>query len=178
MDRRTFETLVRAHQAQLYRYARYLGAAPAYCEDLVQDTFLAAFRSESVALASDSTSQGAYLRGILRNTFLAGCRKMRNLPVIINTEYLDGAESVWQSEFLRGGDGFDYVEALRQCLKVLDEKGRRFLDLFYGRGHSRQEVASEMHLTPDGVKTAGRRIRARLGECVRRRLGMGGAAGA
>jgi RNA polymerase sigma factor (sigma-70 family) len=177
MDRRTFETLIRAHQAQLYRYARYLGAAPAYCEDLVQDTFLAALRSESVALAADSSAQGAYLRGILRNTFLAGCRRMRNLPVVVNSDYVEGAESRWQGEFLRGGDGFDYVEALRECLKALDDKARRFLDLFYGRGHSRQEVASAMHLTPDGVKTAGRRIRARLGECVRRRLGLEGAEG-
>lgn len=178
MDRRTFETLVRAHQAQLYRYARYLGAAPAYCEDLVQDTFLAALKSASVALAADSTSQGAYLRGILRNTFLAGCRRMKNLHVVVNSDYLEGAEAAWQSEFLRGGDGFDYVEALRQCLKVLDDKARRFLDLFYERGRSRQEVATAMHLTTDGVKTAGRRLRARLGECVRRRLGMGGAEGA
>jgi RNA polymerase sigma-70 factor (ECF subfamily) len=178
MDRRTFETLVRAHQAQLYRYARYLGAAPGYCEDLVQETFLAALKSESVALAADSTSQGAYLRGILRNTFLAGCRKMKNLPIVVNSDYLEGAEAAWQAQFLRDGDGFDYVEALRQCLKVLDEKGRRFLDLFYGQGGSRQEVASEMHLTPDGVKTACRRLRARLGECVRRRLGLREAEGA
>jgi RNA polymerase sigma factor (sigma-70 family) len=173
VDRKSFEILVRANQAQLWRYARYLGADVAYSEDLVQDTFLAALKSDWVALSTDAPEQAAYLRGILRNTFLAGCRRMKVSPVRVSSESVEAAEAAWQSEFLRGGDGFDYLEALRGCLKLLDEKGRRFLDLLYDRGQSRQEIGAAFHMTPDGVKTTARRIRSRLGDCVRRKLGPG-----
>ena len=175
MDRQSLETLVRANQAQLYRYARYLGADVAYAEDLVQETFLAALKGDRVSEAGDASAQGAYLRGILRNTFLAGCRRMKVSPVRVSSESLEGAEDFWKSEFLRDGDGFDYVEALRTCLKLLDAKSRRFVELLYGRGQSRQELGIEFNLKPEGVKTAARRLRSRLGDCVRRRLGIAGA---
>ena len=169
------ETLVKANQAQLYRYARYLGADAAYAEDLVQETFLAALSKGGVAKAGDAAAQGAYLRGILRNTFLAGCRRMKLSPVRVSSESLEGAETFWKGEFLRGGDGFDYVEALRTCMKLLDDKTRKFVELLYGRGQSREEIGIEFNLKPEGVKTAARRLRARLGDCVRRRLGIAGA---
>ena len=172
------EILVRANQAHLYRYARYLGADVSYAEDLVQETFLAALGAEGLRRAADASAQTAYLRGILRNTFLAGCRRMKVTPVRVSSEFLASAETFWKSEFLRDGDGFDYLEALRGCLKLLDAKSRKFVDLLYGSGRSRQEIGIEFNLTPDGVKTAARRLRARLGDCVRRRLGMGEAAGA
>ena len=175
VDRESMETLVRANQAQLFRYARYLGADAAYAEDLVQEAFLAALKGGGVARAGDASAQGAYLRGILRNTFLAGCRRMKVSPVRVSSEALEGAEALWRGEFLRDGDGFDYVEALRECLKLLDDKSRRFVELLYGRGQSRQEIGDEFNLKPEGVKTAARRLRSRLGDCVRRRLGIAGA---
>ena len=48
MDRDELESWILAHQAEIYRYVRYLGAEnSAVAEDLVQDTFLTAFKSES-----------------------------------------------------------------------------------------------------------------------------------
>ena len=42
MDRKVLESLVRIHQAKLYRYLRYLDADRQTAEDLLQDVFLAA----------------------------------------------------------------------------------------------------------------------------------------
>ena len=62
MRRGELETLIRAHQAELYRYLRYLGADPASAEDLVQDTFLATFQSEA-DLEAGVPAAAAWLRG-------------------------------------------------------------------------------------------------------------------
>lgn len=112
-----FESVLRWHQAHIYRYVRYLGAMDcALAEDLTQETFLAAFRS-STPFPADEREQSAWLRGIARNLFLAHCRQARNNPVHIDSQAVEQAEVLWREEFLREGDGFDYVEALRECMK-------------------------------------------------------------
>lgn len=163
------ETLVRTHQAELYRYARYLGAERATAEDLVQETFLAAFRAEDPEHAA-----APWLRGILRNQFLNWCRRRRLAPQSADPAALSQAESVWQDVFLRDGDGFDYLQALRKCLADQPEKHRQALDLQYAQKKSRAEIARLLSLTEDGVKSFMRRIRARLAECVGKRLAAEG----
>jgi RNA polymerase sigma-70 factor (ECF subfamily) len=172
MNRGELETLVRTHQAEVYRYIRYLGAVDcALAEDIVQETFLAAFQSPNPAPATDVRRQSAWLRGIARNLFLAHCRKTRNSPVRADSSSLQRAEECWAVEFLRQGDGFDYVEALRRCLGSLDQKQRRFLDLRYAEKKSRVEMAQLLRMTEDGIKSALQRIRGMLQNCIERRIG-------
>src|SRR5262245_1669606 len=172
MNRDELETLVRTHQAEVYRYVRYLGAMErGLAEDLVQETFLAAFQSPNPAPANDVRRQSGWLRGIARNLFLAHCRKARNSPVHADSSSLQRAEECWAVEFLRDGDGFDYVEALRRCLGTLGQKQRRFLDLRYAEKKSRVEMAQLLRMTEDGIKSALQRIRAALMDCIQRRIG-------
>jgi len=170
MDRDTLAMLVRAHQAELYRYMRYLGADNAAAEDLVQETFLAAFGSPAPPAADDSRGAAAWLRGIARNLFLRHCRRLRTSPVPADAEFLEQAEATWKGEFLRDGEGFDYVEALRKCLETLSAEQRRALDLRYTERAPRTEMARLLGVTENGIKTLLRRIRARLAECIRKRL--------
>ncbi len=170
MDRQAFEALIRTHQAELYRYVRYLGAAAHEAEDLVQETFLAALDSPRVGQLVEASARAAYLRGIARNVFLLACRRRRANPVRLSQEAAEAAEAFWQSEFLRGGDGFDYVEALRACLATLSERDREFLRMHYAERRGRAEMARVLEMTVEGVKTLARRLRARLAECIRRRL--------
>jgi RNA polymerase sigma-70 factor (ECF subfamily) len=173
------ETLVRMHQAEVYRYVRYLGAeSAAVAEDLVQETFLAAFRSSSPPSGADGRVQSAWLRGIARNLFLGYCRHARNAKVRSDSDALDRAEVLWSSQFLRGGDGFDYVEALRSCMQKLADRQRHMLQLQYTEGKSRAEIASLLEMTEDGIKSALRRTRAALAECIKRRLGLSEPVGA
>ncbi|MBL8793694.1 MAG: RNA polymerase sigma factor [Planctomycetia bacterium] len=175
MNRDELATLVRTHQAEVYRYVRYLGALDcARAEDLVQDTFLAAFRIPNAPPADDLRRQSAWLRGIARNLFLAHCRRERNSPVTMDSDSVERAETVWAREFLRDGDGFDYVEALRGCLATLADKQRQFLDLRYAQHKSRLEMAQALKMTQDGIKTALQRIRSALLECIQRRLHAAG----
>ena len=172
MDSRELAALVRAHQAELYRYMRYLGADVEAAKDLVQETFLAVVQGSTPPEGASDRAAAAWLRGIARNLFLRHCRESRTARVRADSELLERAEATWAHTFLRGGDGFDYVEALRKCLEALSERQRHVVDLRYAERASRADMAGKLQMTPNGVKSLLRRIRARLGACVERRLRM------
>ena len=170
MQRSELELMVRTHQAEVFRYLRYLGADAAEAEDLVQETFLAAFGGEPRAAAEDLRGRAAWLRGIARNQFLMHCRRARTSPVKVDSESLRRSEDAWSTQFLRDGDGFGYVEAMRRCVDSLGENQRHAIELRYVEKASRTEMASVLKMTGDGVKSLLRRIRAALAECVKRSL--------
>ncbi|MCA8952441.1 MAG: sigma-70 family RNA polymerase sigma factor, partial [Planctomycetes bacterium] len=62
------EALVRRHQVALWRYLRALGCEAALADDLLQDTFLVAFRRLSDA--GDDVAVAAFLRRTGRHLFL------------------------------------------------------------------------------------------------------------
>ena len=169
------ESWILAHQAEVYRYVRYLGADnQALAEDLVQDTFLAALRSASPPSGDDDRLQAAWLRGIARNIFLNYTRRNRGNPVKISLETLEHAEGYWRDGFLREGDGFEAIKALRDCVDKLSEKQRGILNQFYVQEKSRAELAQLYEMTEDGVKALMRRIRHSLAGCIRRHLAVEG----
>jgi RNA polymerase sigma-70 factor (ECF subfamily) len=85
---------------------------------------------------------------------------------------LERAEDLWASEFLRGGDGFDYVEALRGCLEELSSEQRRVINLRYAERKPRSEMAVLCGMTENGIKSLLQRIRRALGDCIRRKLAL------
>lgn len=180
------EILARAHQAEVYRYLRYLGADPLLAEELGQEVLLAAYEGNVAGEIAgwEDRRQAGWLRGVARNLFLLHHRKQARRKERADSElvekHLEASEGVWVTEFLREGDGFDYLEALRGCLGKLNERQREVVEGFYGRGESREAVGEKVGMTVDGVKTTLRRLRAGLADCVRTKLGIkippGGAA--
>jgi RNA polymerase sigma-70 factor (ECF subfamily) len=170
MTREALAALTKTHQADLFRYVRYLGAARPDAEDLVQDTLLAAYRGTSPPNPADHRGMAAWLRGIARNLFLRHCRRKRTDRVRADSRILDQAEALWGAEYLHTGDGSDYLDALRRCLEQLPQRDRQALDLRYAANPSRADMAERLGLSEDGVKSLLRRLRQRLGDCVRRRL--------
>ena len=70
MERDALAALVRSHQAQLFRYVRYLGADRVRAEDLVQETFLVACRKGRALAKVKENRRAAWLRGVARRVFL------------------------------------------------------------------------------------------------------------
>ncbi len=72
-----------------------------------------------------------------------------------------------------GEDGLsDYLVALGECLEVaVSRRVRRALELQYRVRASRAEIAAELNLAVEGVKTLLRRARSALRDCVERKLG-------
>lgn len=175
MTKSQLEMLIRAHQAEIYRYVRYLGATLEEAEDLVQETFLNAFESKRPPDLDEIRLRAAWLRGICRNLFFAHCRKMQKHRDMISELRLEEDEQFWVSRFLRTGDGFDFHDALRACLAAVPEKSRQVLDWFYADGLSRDQTAEAAGMSQDGVKSLLRRVRAKLEKCITSRLQEGGA---
>ncbi len=157
--------LVRSHQAGVWRYLRYLGCCAMEADDLTQETFLAVFRDGFEDRSPEQTA--AYLRTVARNRLLMLRRTQRRAPEVD----LEAAEAVWAETV--GDDGMDdYVVALEDCLETgVTPRVRRALEMLYRDGRSRSEIAEQLEMAVEGVKTLLRRARATLRECVERKLG-------
>ena len=158
--------LVRAHQADVWRYSRFLGCSESEAEDLVQETFLAVLRSQFEVRSPAETA--AYLRTVARNCLMMLRRKQRAGPPTVDVE---AAEAVWARRV--GEDGFDsYLTALRECLDAaVTPRVRRALELQYCDQASRAEIAAVLEMATEGVKTLLRRARSALRDCVERKTG-------
>lgn len=167
MNRRELETCIREHQVELFRYLRYLGADAARAEDLLQDVFMTAWTLDPPT--GGHTGQAAWLRGIARNLMRRFVRKRAVKNALPLAEF-DQAEAAWAAFYPAHGDDDAAVTALRQCLDRLTDDQRHLLDLRYRDDLSRLEMAQAAGLSEDGVKSALRRLRRALADCLKRRL--------
>jgi RNA polymerase sigma-70 factor (ECF subfamily) len=170
MDVETMDRLLSENQTMVYRFVRYLGADPFVAEDLVQETFLAAFQARKTPETDDAQGWALWLRGVARNMFLRHWQSGKVSPVIAHSDYVRYADDLWSSTFPQREGGQERVEALRQCLEALAPRQREAVDLEYQQGKSRSEMAILFNMSEDGIKSLMRRIRVALGECIGRRL--------
>ncbi|MFC7335937.1 RNA polymerase sigma factor [Haloferula chungangensis] len=170
MTRNDLEELVEAHQTELFRYLRFIGADYALAEDLLQETYLRAFKSVAAPGLDDLNHRRAWLRRIAHNLFVDHCRRRSRSPVSFSSEEAETAEVFWKSNFYRYNEGFGCMEALEECMKKLSTSQRELIDAFYAARKSRDEIASSLGISSSGVKAALRRIRTALGECIQHRL--------
>jgi len=175
LNRNQLVSLVHSHQAQIYRYLRYLGAPLHVAEDLAQETFVVAFQKSTQGQWNEVAHPGAWLRGVARNLFLLHCRRAKANPIHLDMAFVEQAEGFWAKEFPGAADAGDHLSALRQCLQALPERERKMVDLQYRLKKSRAELAAQAGLTEEGVKTLMRRLRAGLAECIENRLKAGDA---
>ena len=161
--------LVRTHQAGVWRYLRFLGCDRTEADDLTQETFLTVIKTPFEHRSSRETA--AYLRKVARNRLLAVRRKQKRVSAMGDLDYdLDQAEAVWAE--MAGDNGLgDYLAALEDCLQAaVTPKAREAIDLKYREDASRDEIADQLKMAADGVKTLLRRARSSLRDCVERKL--------
>jgi len=156
--------MVQAHQVGLWRYLRYLGANRSEADDLTQETFLSVARSQFEHRSQEQTA--SYLRTAARNQLLMLRRREQRQ---VETVQLEAAEGVWAGA-VTDQTGDAYIASLSDCVDQLDGRPRQVIDLQYRNGASRQEIAEQLEMKPDGVKTLLRRTRQLLRECIERRL--------
>jgi RNA polymerase sigma-70 factor (ECF subfamily) len=160
-----FASVVHRHQAGVWRYVRFLGADRSEADDLTQETFLALARAEFVE--RDERQTAGYLRVVARNQLLA-LRRKQNREV--STVELESADTVWAAAVANDGSLGGYLDALRECLELLEGRTRLAIDLHYRVEAGRDAIAAALDMKPDGVKTLLRRTRQLLRECVERKL--------
>lgn len=146
-----FAALVHAWAGDLHRYAYWLCRNRAEAEDLVQDTFLRAWRA--LGDLRDATAAKSWLFTILRREFLRGLPHKPTHdaePVDIPTHEPDGI-ACWQT---------------RRALHALPLEYREPLLLQVLGGYRCEEIATMLEITPAAVMTRLFRARQKLREAL------------
>lgn len=156
--------IIHRYQTGIWRYLRFLGADCIEVDDLVQDTFLAVLRGKFEHRSERQTV--AFLRRVARNQLLQARRRQGRE---LNTVELAAAEAAWAAA--APDDGLDnYLSALRDCVQELKGHAQQAIQLVYRDRCSRSEVAAQLNMKPEGIKTLLRRARTTLRNCVERKV--------
>jgi RNA polymerase sigma-70 factor (ECF subfamily) len=155
-----FQRLALSHLDALYNFAVYLTRSPAEAEDLVQETYLRAFRFSH--RFQPGTHLRAWLFQILRNTFLTFYRlRERELPLAE-----DGVPD-WDAPMFHEAPAEDpsVLEAhtdLERAMRRLPDEFRTVLLLAEVEGLPLEEVAQIMACPVGTVKSRIFRAKERL----------------
>lgn len=153
--------LVRTHQAEVWRYLRYLGASTELADDLTQETFLQLLRAPFAQRSPAETT--GWLRTVARNLWV---RSFRRPPFALAE--LDTLEATWDG-FAQDDGGREALAHLRHCVEQLSGRAREVVRMHYEEHCSRGAIGERLGIGEDGVKSLLRRTRTLLRACVERR---------
>lgn len=140
-----FEALVNSYSKDLYRYAVWLTHSTDVAEDLVQETYLRAWKA--LSSLKDSRSAKAWLITILRRENAR--RFERKRP---ENEVSDAVEPDQLLEFASNDSVVDSM-SMQQSLESLPDEYKEPLLLQVLGGYSCDEIADIMELTSAAVMT-------------------------
>lgn len=147
-----FTKLVNQYSTMLYRYAYWLSGSPSVAQDLVQETYLRAWKAFDSLQNKENPKY--WLITILRRENARRFERKRLLQV---QKEVDTLESHYGAI-----DSSPETFALRQALGKLSEEYREPLLLQVICGYSGKEIADLLGLTPEAVMTRLYRARQRL----------------
>ena len=151
---RQFDALVRSLSGDLFRYGYWLCGDEALAHDLVQETFLRAWRA--LDDLRDTGAAKAWLITILRREHARLYE--RKLPQFADVDEIDVADERDTALPETAGE----EDVVRRAMHSLDAKYREPLLLQVLGGFSCDEIARELSITPAAVMTQGFRARQKL----------------
>jgi len=164
MERERFSELAREFHGEFLVYARALTREENTSRDIVQDSFVAAWRNKD---KFDVTKDfGSWMRGIIRNKWREHLRKNKR-SVSLDDEVLESMEADmrgWQS--MRTDGGSSVFMKLEHCLSKLPDKLMQAVRSFYYDGNSTDEAAEELEIGSPTLRKRLQRARVSLKECV------------
>lgn len=149
-----------SHRQKLYRQARKYRINHETAEDLVQETFLKALESES---RFDGANLGAWLRIILRNTFVGTCRRNKNMPQV---DIEDCAEIDTRHSVAPSQDGAMQMRDLERGLAALPPEQAMCLKMIVARGMDYSDASAVFGVPVNTIKSRVFRARRHLEEMM------------
>lgn len=156
-----FQRQALEHLNALYNLAVYLTRNGTEAEDLVQETYLRAFRFSH--RFQPGTNLRAWMFEILRNTFLTFYRRREREPVFLDEGTLEsGKETMFHDAPRRDGAALEAETDLGRALAQLPEEFRTVLLLAEVEGLPLEEVSRIMGCPVGTVKSRISRAKTRL----------------
>jgi len=163
LDRKQFEALALEHLDMLYRVAKRMTRDSHRAEDLVQETYLRAFRS---AGEFDLQSFGIrpWLIRILHNLHVSRGQRERRQPATLDDEQLVDSASTSDSgpQLTSTWDGMD--QQLKRAFETLPEEYRTVMQLWAIEELSYKEISDALEIPLGTVMSRLHRARQRLSE--------------
>jgi RNA polymerase sigma-70 factor (ECF subfamily) len=171
-------TWVDAYGDRLFRYALSRVRDTVSAEDLLQETFLTAFKSRDRFKAE--SSELTWMTGILRNKiFELYRRQAKDVPLLPSDEsdsvddffagrHWSVAPRDWGGEPVRKAESAEFSAALSTCLDALTKNVARAFILREMEGVAAKEAAAVLGIPPGHLAVLLYRARMRLRRCLER----------
>lgn len=159
---RNYAILVDKYESKVFNYVNYLMSNREDAEEIVQDTFVNAYRSLSQFRGDASFS--TWLIRIAHNNCLTFFRKKRPKKVSLDNVSNTGADDVNPSDEL---DFDNRQQVLRSALGKLKPDERSAVTLFYYQELSLQEICDVTDFSLSNVKILLHRSRKKLLEILK-----------
>ncbi len=167
--RQVFEILVREHADMLWAYLRAGVRDANAVDDLFQETLLTAWRR--LADFDRLRPFGPWLRGIAGRLVLAHYRQQARQAEAISPAALEWLESRFAQLQRLDGDTFaEKLAALRACVDALPASFHAPVHLKYFEALGLEETGRTLGLALETVKKRLFRARAKLADCLERKL--------
>jgi RNA polymerase sigma-70 factor len=164
-----FEILVREHAEMLTVYLRCVVRDPTAVDDLFQETMLTAWKT--LDRFDRSRPFGPWLRGIAAKLVLAHRRRMARNLMFCDEQVLEHLETRHAAFSRLPGDTLEEkLDGLRDCLETLPERYREAVRLRYHEGLQGASLAQRLEISGEAMKKRLQRGRARLLDCLERKL--------
>jgi RNA polymerase sigma-70 factor (ECF subfamily) len=169
-DTQAFAGLVRLYQQTVWRIAAALLRDRDATEALVQQVFVDAyFHLDQYAPGTDF---GAWIRTIARNALRKDLRSAVREDRRLAAYRRRLAERLRAEAAGARDDSEEYVAALRGCRQLLPPRDAELVRMRYENGLSFEVIAKAQGQSPEAVQRMISRIRCRLRECIRTKLGQ------
>lgn len=164
-----FDERVHEHQAGLRAFIRALGTDEYWVDDMAQEVFLIAYKK----LDSFRTDEdfGKWLRGIARRKVMGERSKSARRCRLMHEGITDILMNLGNDEKTEESDLQATVSIMKTCVEQLNEDQRSLLQCRYEDGRQANDLATDLGLTAAAVRKKLQRIRERVRNCMKNRLG-------
>jgi len=171
MDRQEeYLRLLLACELEIRAFIGSIVRGPHDCDDIFQDVALTLWKEFS--RYDRSRPFGAWARGIASVKLMQRWDQSKRLPVVLSPQAIQAVASAFDRSEASASRKAD---ALEDCLDQLPEKSRQLLALRYERSLKIEQIAKELQATLEAIYQTLSRLRARLHDCIERRLSAQGA---
>ncbi|SNR44371.1 MULTISPECIES: RNA polymerase sigma factor [Hymenobacter] len=163
-DRRAQAEIYKRYSKAMFNASLRITGDYAEAEDVLQESFLSAFR-ELHSYKGDS-SFGSWLKRIVINKSI-NCLRNRRLQLVPLADQHDAADHDDTHQSLDPEDLSWRADVVRRCVQELPDGYRVVLSLYLLEGYDHAEIASILHITESTSKSQYSRARRKLLELAR-----------